>query len=201
MRPDKQYGDMSSVVYLAFEYVATIGLHCVATGWNSFLPLKLKNGYLDQYMSPVPPPTQRQAVNGWNSNWNSKRTIPLIDFCKPQRCNAATAPQEVWPYCSYALTDRVISCSRPWLLRQPCSGRWVCPCVLCGVLSWARTVHAAFFFSPSTTVQRINSTSPPCVSCACVRKHLPARVTVHIPPSKCLCFNVVASTRVCHPWL
>lgn len=36
----------------------------------------------------------------------------------------------MWCKCSYALTDRMISCSQPWLLWQPCFGRWVYLCML-----------------------------------------------------------------------
>lgn len=51
---------------------------------------------------------------------NSQLKAALLRIQTPQ-CG-------VWCWFPYALTDRMMSCSQPWLLWQPCFGRWVYLC-------------------------------------------------------------------------
>lgn len=149
-------------------------------------------------MSPVPPPTQQQVVNGWNPIEIPKEPSLWLPFVNN---NAATQLQrrrkcDLTVHMPW-LTEWFLAAAHDCFGNHALEGESVRVC--CVVCSAGLEQSTQLFFPPSATVQRINSASPPCVSCACVSKHLPARVTVHIPPSKCLCFNVVASTCVCHP--
>lgn len=88
---------------------------------------------------------------------NSQLKAALLRIQTPQ-CG-------VWCQFPYALTDRMMSCSQPWLLWQPCFGRWVYLC-MSGLKKTKQKHHTVCFLdSNKPNNKKKKSTSPLCLLC------------------------------------